>query len=131
MDLNFSALVLVRTLQTSPTLPAASSPAKLSFAAKNGIKEIVEVKVGYDGIVLANSRSSDVMKLSRKDIFTALAKDVPVDGKLVANPYTTWNQVNSALPNVKIEVLGPPPYFWYRVTLSSSWPWKVDARSSI
>ncbi|NKB54592.1 MAG: phosphate ABC transporter substrate-binding protein [Rhizobiaceae bacterium] len=96
----------------TPDITNASRRIKSSeveLCAKNGIADIVEVKVGYDGIVLANSRASDVMKLSRKDIFTALAKDIPVDGKLVANPYKTWNQVNSQLPNTKIEVLGPPP----------------------
>jgi len=96
----------------TPDITNASRRIKVSeveLCGKNGVKDIVEVKVGYDGIVLSNSRASDVMKLSRKDIFTALAKDVPIDGKLVANPYKTWNEVNSALPNVKIEVLGPPP----------------------
>ena len=96
----------------TPDITNASRRIKASeveLCGKNGINEIVEVKVGYDGIVLANSRASDVMKLSRKDIFTALAKDVPVDGKLVPNPYTTWKQVNASLPDIKIEVLGPPP----------------------
>ena len=96
----------------TPDITNASRRIKSSeveLCGKNGINEIVEVKVGYDGIVLANSRASDVMKLSRKDIFTALAKDVPVDGKLVPNPYTTWNEVNADLPAIKIEVLGPPP----------------------
>ena len=49
------------------------------------------------------------MQLTRKDIFLALAKDVPMDGKLVPNPYMTWKDVNSSLPANKIEVLGPPP----------------------
>ena len=98
--------------ENTPDITNASRRIKSSeveLCAKNGVAEIVEVKVGYDGIVLSNSRASDVMKLTRKDIFTALAKDVPVDGKLVANPYTTWKQVNASLPDVKIEVLGPPP----------------------
>ena len=96
----------------TPDITNASRRIKASeveLCASNGIKEIVEVKVGYDGIVFANSRASEVLKLSRKDIFTALAKDVPVDGKLVANPYTMWNEVNADLPAIKIEVLGPPP----------------------
>ncbi|MBU0481915.1 MAG: PstS family phosphate ABC transporter substrate-binding protein [Proteobacteria bacterium] len=79
---------------------------------KNGVKEIVEVKIGYDGIVLANSKSAPQLKLSRKDIFLALAKDVPDPKggeKLVPNPYTKWNEVNPDLPATKIEVLGPPP----------------------
>jgi phosphate transport system substrate-binding protein len=79
---------------------------------KNGVKEIVEVKIGYDGIVLANSKKSQVMKLTRKDIFLALAKNVPdPEGgeKTIPNPNKTWKDVNPALPNTKIEVLGPPP----------------------
>jgi len=78
--------------------------------AANGIKDIIEVKIGYDGIVLANSKNADQINLTRKDIFLALAKDIPGDdGKLMANPHKTWKDVNSALPDVAIEVLGPPP----------------------
>ena len=72
--------------------------------------EVVEVKVGYDGIVMANSKASDRYTLSRKDIFLALAKDIPgPDGKLIPNPNKTWKDVNPDLPDTKIEVLGPPP----------------------
>jgi phosphate transport system substrate-binding protein len=79
---------------------------------KNGVKEITEVMLGYDGIVIANSTKAPLMKLTRKDLFLALAKDVPnPDGTetLVANPYKTWKDVNPTLPATKIEVLGPPP----------------------
>ncbi len=79
---------------------------------KNGVKDIVEVKIGYDGIVVANSKKAPQVKLTRKDLFMALAKEVPDPKdptKLVANPYKTWKQLNSSLPDVKIEVLGPPP----------------------
>jgi phosphate transport system substrate-binding protein len=82
------------------------------MCAKNGVAEIVEVKIGYDGIVLANSKKASPMRLSRKDIFLALAKDVPDPdnpGQLIPNPYKTWKDVNPALPTAKIEVLGPPP----------------------
>lgn len=78
----------------------------------NGVKEIVEVKIGYDGIVLANSKKSDQMEVTRKDIFLALAKDVPDPKggeKLIPNPYKTWKDVNASLPETKIEVMGPPP----------------------
>jgi len=84
-------------------------PSEIELCAENGIEDIIEVKFGYDGIVLSNARASAVLDLTRKDIFTALAKHVPVEGKLVANPYQTWADVRSALPNIKIEVLGPPP----------------------
>ena len=68
------------------------------------------MKVGYDGIVLANSKKSEKFELTRKDIFLALAKDIPDgDGKLIPNPHKTWKDVNAALPAIKIEVLGPPP----------------------
>ena len=80
--------------------------------AQNNVKEIVEVKIGYDGIVIANSKKAPVMELRRKDIFLALAKQVPDPKggeKLVPNPYTTWKDVNPSLPAQKIEVLGPPP----------------------
>ncbi len=80
--------------------------------AKNGVKEIVEVKIGYDGIVLANTKKAKPFELSLKDIYLALAKDVPDPKgkeKTVPNPYRTWKEVNSSLPNTKIEVLGPPP----------------------
>jgi phosphate transport system substrate-binding protein len=98
-----------------PDMSNASRAIKASeFEAcqKNGVKEIVEVKIGYDGIVVANSKKGPALKLTTKDIFLALAKEVP-DPKggegLVANPYKTWKEVNAALPDAKIEVLGPPP----------------------
>ena len=80
--------------------------------AENGVKEITEVKIGYDGIALANSKKAPVMKLSRKEVFLALAKEVPDPKggeKVVANPYKTWHDIDPALPNTAIEVLGPPP----------------------
>merc|ERR1712054_472095 len=77
--------------------------------AKNGIKDIVEMKFGYDGIVIANSKKSPQMKLTRKQVWLALAKDVPnAKGKLVPNPYKTWADIDSSLPAQRIEVLGPP-----------------------
>lgn len=77
---------------------------------ENGVRHIVEVKVGYDGIAIANAKRSASFALSRKDIFLALAKKVPgKDGKLIDNPYTSWKEVNPSLPDARIEVLGPPP----------------------
>ncbi len=76
----------------------------------NGVTEIVEVLVGYDGIAIANSTKSPQLQLSLKDIYLALAKDIPgPDGKLMPNPNKSWKDVNPALPATKIEVLGPPP----------------------
>jgi len=79
--------------------------------ADNGVTEIIEVKIGYDGIVIANSTKAQLMELSRKDLFLALAKQVPDSktGKLMDNPHKTWKDVNPTLPALRIEVLGPPP----------------------
>lgn len=78
----------------------------------NGVLGVVEVRIGYDGIVVANSKRAQSLKVSRKDLYLALAKHVPSPSggdRLVENPYRTWKQVNPTLPNIKIEVLGPPP----------------------
>jgi len=98
-----------------PDITNASRRIKLKefqLCQKNGVKEIVEVLIGYDGIAFANSRKSAQLKLSRKDIYLALAKDVPnPDGSetFIENPYQTWHDVNPSLPTLNIEVLGPPP----------------------
>lgn len=78
----------------------------------NGVKDIVEVKIGYDGIVFANSKKAKPFQVTRKELFLALAKEVPDPGgaaKTVPNPYKTWKSINSLFPDTKIEVLGPPP----------------------
>jgi phosphate transport system substrate-binding protein len=87
---------------------------EVELCKSNGVEDIVEVKIGYDGIVLANDKNAPTFKVSRRDIFLALAKQVP-DGSamgiasLIDNPHKTWKDVNPDLPAVKIEVLGPPP----------------------
>ncbi|MEP7313324.1 MAG: substrate-binding domain-containing protein, partial [Pseudomonadota bacterium] len=98
-----------------PDLTNASRAIKASevdSCAKAGVKDILEVKVGYDGIAVANSKKAQLFKLSRKELYLALAKQVPDPENtqnLIANPYKTWSQINKALPADKIEVLGPPP----------------------
>ena len=80
--------------------------------AKNGVKDIVEVKVGFDGIVLAHSKDAKPLELDLKQLYLALAKNVPdpkSGDKLVPNPYKMWSDIDSSLPKQKIEVLGPPP----------------------
>src|SRR5215218_7935679 len=87
--------------EATPDIANASRAIKkseLESCAKSGVKEITEVKIGFDGIVLANSKKHQPFALSEKEIWLALAKEVPVDGKLVANPHVTWNQSNPALP---------------------------------
>ena len=79
---------------------------------ENGI-DVVEIKVGYDGIVIANSKKATLLNLTKRQIFLALAKQVPEGnkegGNLVDNPNKKWSDIDPNLPNKKIEVLGPPP----------------------
>lgn len=89
----------------------AIKDSEVAMCAENGVATPVEVMVGYDGIVLANDKNAAHYELSRGDLFLALAKEVPnPDGDgVVPNPYNMWSQINADLPEVKIEVLGPPP----------------------
>jgi phosphate transport system substrate-binding protein len=89
----------------------AIKQSEVDSCSANGVTEIIEVKVGYDGIVMANALNAESVELSRADIFMALAKEVPgaSEGELIENPNETWADVNPALPDVRIEVLGPPP----------------------
>jgi phosphate transport system substrate-binding protein len=82
---------------------------EIEQCAKHGIKDIMELKIGYDGIVLANARQSQNFKLSKRALFLALAREVPKDGKLVTNFYKNWRDIDPALPNIAISVYGPPP----------------------
>ena len=77
---------------------------------KNGVKDVVELKIGFDGLTMAQSKQGPALKLTLGQFFLAIAKEVPgADGKLVANPNKNWSDIDSSLPNIKIEVLGPPP----------------------
>ncbi|MGK0405993.1 MAG: phosphate transport system substrate-binding protein [Oleispira sp.] len=90
----------------------AIKKSEVALCAENGIKDIIEVTVGYDGIVLANTKATKQMSLSLRELFLALGKNIPnPDGTdtLVDNPYKTWNEINPTFPATKIEVLGPPP----------------------
>ena len=83
---------------------------ELAMCIKNGVTDITEVKIGNDGIAIANSKKGPLFNLTKKDLFLALAKNIPDrNGNLIPNPYTTWKQIRSDLPDYDIEVLGPPP----------------------
>lgn len=87
----------------------AIKSSEVALCAKHGIKDITELKIGYDGIVLANARASKTFPLTRRSLFLALAREVPVNGKLAENPYKTWREVDTSLPDTPITVYGPPP----------------------
>ena len=80
--------------------------------SQNGVKDIIEIKIGFDGLTISGSKSGKINELTRKDVYLALAKQIPNPSnptELIANPNKTWKDVNPALPAIKIEVLGPPP----------------------
>jgi phosphate transport system substrate-binding protein len=88
------------------------TPSEVETCRANGVAEIVEVKIGYDGIVLANAKSAAPYDVSLRDLFLALAKHVPNptgEAGFVPNPYERWSEIAPALPDAVIEVLGPPP----------------------
>ncbi|MDK2776608.1 MAG: substrate-binding domain-containing protein [Pseudomonadota bacterium] len=90
----------------------AIKQSEIDLCAKNGVTDIIEVTIGFDGISFANSAAAKHMDVTLRDLYLALAKMVPAqDGSetLIANPYKTWKDVNPVLPATKIEVLGPPP----------------------
>ena len=77
---------------------------------KNGVTEIVEIEVGFDGLSVGQSKDAKPLSLTKEQLFLALAKNIPdKDGKLVPNPHKNWSDIDPSLPAVKIEVLGPPP----------------------
>src|SRR6056300_734010 len=80
---------------------------ELEYCAKNGVK-LTEIKVGYDGIVVASSKKGIQLNISKADLGKALTAKVAIKGKLVDNPYKKWSDVNPSLPNVDIRVYGPP-----------------------
>lgn len=77
----------------------------------NGVS-IYEIVIGYDGVTISRNINSEVINMTRKDLYRALAKvvfDPKSGGKRVKNPYKTWKDVNSFLPDTPIKVYGPPP----------------------
>ncbi len=74
-----------------------------------GVGAVTEIKIGFDGIVLAASKQTPRVNVTRRQVFLALAKNVPQGGKLVRNPYVRWSDIDPKLPANKIEVMGPPP----------------------
>jgi len=98
---------------STPDIANASRPMKPSefdLCQKNGVTEIVELKIGYDGIVIATARNGNSFNFELNDLYEGLAKSVPgPNGTFVANPTKSWNDVNKGLPGQRIQVYGPPP----------------------
>jgi phosphate transport system substrate-binding protein len=99
----------------TPDITMTSRPMKSSErqrCLRNQVTDIREIMIGYDGIVLANSKLAPEFELTRQDLFLAIAREVPDPQdptRLIANPYQSWQQLNPELPDLQIRVLGPPP----------------------
>ena len=88
----------------------AMKKGEFDTCVKNGVSEIIEIKIGFDGLTVAESKAGKFTNITKEQLWKALAKQVPdASGKLVNNPYKTWNEIDAKLPATKIEVLGPPP----------------------
>ena len=88
----------------------AMKKSEYDTCVKNGVSEIIEIKIGYDGLTIADAKSGAISSLTKKQVWLALEKQIPdASGNLINNPNKTWKDVDASLPAIKIEVLGPPP----------------------
>ncbi len=92
---------------TNASRPMKAKEAKLCL--DNGVTDVIEVVLGNDGLTFSNSVEADRFSLKKEHIFLAMAAEVPVNGEIVTNPYSTWNEIDSSYPEYKIEVLVAPP----------------------
>ncbi len=96
-----------------PDISNASRPIKdseVKLCADNGISEPLEIKIGFDGIVLGQSLGTGTIRLSREQLFTALARELPdASGNLSFNQHQQWSSIDPSLPDQEIRVYGPPP----------------------
>ena len=87
----------------------AMKKSEYETCAKNGVTDILEIKIGFDGLTIAENKAGALSALTKKQVYLALAKTIPVNGQMIPNPNKTWKDVDASLPAIKIEVLGPPP----------------------
>lgn len=80
---------------------------EVAVCAENGVTDIVEVRIGYDGIVFASDINGNSFEFTQEDWYKALANEHFIDGALVANAFTTWDQVNPAFPAQEIQAFIP------------------------
>ena len=96
----------------SPDIAGASrriTESEKKSCAAAGVTDITEIAIGYDGIALASAKSGGAPALTSRQLFLAIAKTVPVDGKLAPNPYKTWHEIDASLPDQPIMLFGPAP----------------------
>lgn len=87
----------------------AMKASEFDSCQKNGVEQITELVIGYDGLSFVQSKKGTPFNVTKAQLFSALAKEVEVNGAIVANPHKTWKDIDASLPATEIEVLGPPP----------------------
>ena len=87
----------------------AMKASEWDLCKQNGVTNVTEILLGYDGLSMAVSQKGTAMDLSKPQLFSALAAEVEVDGEVVANPYQKWSEIDPSLPDIPIVVYGPPP----------------------
>ena len=98
--------------EANPDVTGASRAMKKSefeLCTKNGVTDITEIQIGYDGLSIAQSKKAKPMDLTEAQIFLALAAEIPEGDKLVPNPYKKWSDIDPSLPDIAITAYGPPP----------------------
>jgi phosphate transport system substrate-binding protein len=98
--------------EANPDVTGASRAMKKSeweLCEKNGVNDITEIQIGYDGLSIAQSKAGNPMDLTEAQVFLALSAEVPDGDKLVPNPYKKWSDIDASLPDVAITAYGPPP----------------------
>jgi phosphate transport system substrate-binding protein len=83
--------------------------AEFSHCQQQGVTSISEIEVGQEVLLLVNAENSPRMAITTAELFSALAAQVPINGELRDNPHHKWRDIRSALPEVAIQVMGPPP----------------------
>jgi phosphate transport system substrate-binding protein len=87
----------------------AMTKSEFDNCTANGVTDVTEVLIGFDGLSIAQSQQGPDMDLTKAQLYLALAAQVPVNGEWAANPYTRWSEIDSSLPDMPILVYGPPP----------------------
>ena len=83
------------------------SPAERTACLQTGVKQIAEIRIGYDSLIVANSVAADSLNLTLGQLWLAVAGRVPVGGRLIPNPYQSWSDIDPSLPHKRIKLLGP------------------------
>jgi phosphate transport system substrate-binding protein len=96
----------------TPDITDASRPISSDEAAtcnKNGVGSVTAFRIGLDGMLLVNARTGPAFALTREQLYRAVARAVPINGKLVVNPYQRWKDIARNLPDLPIRIFGPAP----------------------